>query len=147
MINENSLLKKFLLEFSRAGSRLFRCNTGTAWTGKKCIRVKDPITVNLDRGDMIIKSARPFKTGWPKGTSDLIGFTKVTITSDMVGREMAIFTAVEAKTAKLKPTKEQSSFVRMVRANGGISAIAYDLKDIFEATSNYLLGERDERTH
>jgi len=138
-MNEQSLLKKFLLEFSRQGSRLFRCNTGMAYTSSlKPIRTSQPRMVKLEPGDVLLKKARPFQTGWPKGTPDLLGFTSVTIQQDMVGKTVAVFTGVEVKSSKrIRITKEQHAFVRMINDKGGIATIAYGLDDYLKAVTNF----------
>ncbi len=57
------------------------------------------------------------------GGSDLIGYRSITITPDMVGRTVAVFTAVEIKTATGRATPAQRQFVDHIRCAGGISAI------------------------
>jgi hypothetical protein len=57
------------------------------------------------------------------GGSDLIGYRSVTITPDMVGQRVAIFTAIEVKTATGRPTPAQQHFIDHIRAAGGIAAI------------------------
>lgn len=148
MNNEQTLLKKFLLEYSRIGSRLFRCNTGRGYTGNQCVPVKKPITVTLQPGDMIIRKYRPFHTGWPKGTADLIGWTNIQIKPDMVGRQVSVFTAIEVKTPNVKATKEQAAFVRTVNEAGGIATIARKFKDVLDATTKFTnWGHDDEARH
>lgn len=65
-------------------------------------------------------------------SSDLIGWTTITITPDMVGRKVAIFTAIEIKpeTFKINPPYRDDStpwaqerFVYQVREAGGFGAI------------------------
>ena len=58
------------------------------------------------------------------GSSDLVGWTTVQIKSSMVGRRIAVFTAVEVKTLKGKVTQQQENFIRVVRVNGGIGFVA-----------------------
>lgn len=96
---EGELNDELMLEASRRGHRLWRNNSGVAFH-------KDGSVVRYG-------VASP-------GGADLIGFTVVEITADMVGRKVAVFTAVEAKTGKLKPTKDQDNFLAMVRRKGGI---------------------------
>lgn len=146
MNNENVLLKKFLTEYSRMGSRLFRFQCGLFWTGKNTGPAKNTTTITLQPGDIVLRKARPVKSGQP-GIPDLIGWTNIQITPDMVGRTVAIFTAVEAKTEKVKVTKEQSSFIRTVNQAGGIAMIAKKLEDVLEATTHFLKGDRDESRH
>lgn len=62
------------------------------------------------QGDRIIKF------GLCKGSSDLIGWTEVD--------GVAVFTAVEVKTPKGKPTEHQVNFIDTVRQSGGIAGIA-----------------------
>ena len=45
------------------------------------------------------------------GGSDLIGWTQREVTIDDVGKTFAIFTAVEVKTGRLKPTAQQLNFI------------------------------------
>lgn len=146
-MKEAVLLKKFLTEYSRIGSRLFRNNTGRGWTGSRCIHIKEPTTVTLNKGDMVIHKVRPFSSGWPTGSSDLIGWTRVNITNDLVGRDVAVFTAVEAKTPNVTATREQLNFCKTVNDHGGIGVVARSLTDIFDAASNYFKGDCYEDRH
>jgi hypothetical protein len=66
------------------------------------------------------------------GSSDLIGFQSVTVTPEMVGQKIAVFTALEVKTEKGKPTPAQTKFVEMVRSFGGKSAIVKSVDDALE---------------
>ena len=62
------------------------------------------------------------------GTSDAIGFHSITITPDMVGRKVAVFTAIEAKDlADL--TSQQRRFLTMVHSLGGIAGCARTVED------------------
>lgn len=97
------------------GVRVFRNNVGMAWAGQ-VQRMRD--------GSVLIKNARPLHAGLCAGSSDLIGWTVVEITPDMVGRKIAVFTAVETKTATGKATTEQLHFINTVRAAGGFSGVA-----------------------
>jgi hypothetical protein len=58
------------------------------------------------------------------GGSDLIGWTPVQITEDMVGRTVAVFTAVEVKTPTGKATEDQLNFLAAVLRHGGFAGIA-----------------------
>ena len=71
-----------------------------------------------------IQDGRPIRYGIANpGGSDLIGWTPVEITPDMVGTRLAVFTALEIKTAKGRATKEQEAFVAAVKRAGGIAEI------------------------
>ena len=61
-------------------------------------------------------------------SSDLIGITKVTITQEMVGKVVGIFTAIEVKKEDWKHDKKldereikQHNFIEWVRLNGGLA--------------------------
>lgn len=70
----------------------------------------------------------------PDGASDEIGFHSVEITPDMVGKKVAIFTAIEIKKPNAKTNKErlkkQKEFVATIRNRGGISGFATCPEDI-----------------
>lgn len=63
------------------------------------------------------------------GSSDLIGFQSVTITPEMVGQKIAVFTAIEVKTESGKVSEPQTKFIEMVRSFGGIGAIVRSVDD------------------
>lgn len=132
---ENALLKKFLLEHSKLGSRLFRNNVGMAWTGQTNGPIKDYISVSLSPGDLVIRKARPFHAGHPKGSPDLIGWTTIEITPNLVGQKIAVYTAIEAKTEHVSATKEQKQFIKTVLEAGGIATIARKFEDVLKAIS------------
>ena len=64
-----------------------------------------------------------FGVGNPGG-SDLIGYRKVTVTPEMVGQDVAVFAAVEVKTARGRVRPEQQQFIDHIRNAGGIAGIA-----------------------
>ena len=113
-MTEQSLRKQVQLACSRLGARLFRVNTGQAWAGKP-----------VQRGNVVVLSdAYPIRMGLCTGGSDLIGWTEMTITPEMVGSTLAVFTAVELKTGRLAPTREQTAFLGAVERAGGLSGVA-----------------------
>jgi len=62
-------------------------------------------------------------------SSDLIGFTQVVITPEMVGKTIAVFTAVEVKEPAWKPGNDkrehsQRAFLDWVKAKGGFAGFA-----------------------
>jgi hypothetical protein len=96
---------------TRPDLRLFRNNTGT---------LPDP------------RTGRPVQFGLARGSADLIGLRTVTITPDMVGQQVAVFTSIEVKTPKGRPTAEQENWLNMVRSLGGIAGIARSVRDANE---------------
>jgi hypothetical protein len=66
------------------------------------------------------------------GGSDLLGWTTKTITPDMVGTKVAIFTAVEVKGPKGQATEAQINFISRVKQAGGIATIARDSETVIK---------------
>ncbi len=62
--------------------------------------------------------------GLVPGSSDLIGWYSTVITQDMVGRKIALFTAVECKSLGGELTESQEQFLEVVRGAGGIGVVA-----------------------
>jgi hypothetical protein len=63
------------------------------------------------------------------GGSDLIGYRSITITPDMVGRTVAVFTAIEVKTPTGRATPAQRHFIDHIRRAGGIAGIVRSVAD------------------
>ena len=113
MANDETTLQQHirLALGTRPDLRLFRNNTGT---------LPDP------------RTGRPVQFGLARGSADLIGLRTVTITPDMVGQQVAVFTSIEVKTPKGRPTAEQQNWLNMVRSLGGIAGIARSVRDANE---------------
>ena len=79
---------------------LFRNNVGVAW-----------------RRDGV-----PIKFGLCRGSSDLIGWVPVQITERHVGATLALFVAIETKSAR-RITPEQVNFLTRLAEAGGISIV------------------------
>ena len=106
---ECNVQAKILLAASRLRNRLFRNNVGLFKT--------------ID--------GRTIKTGLHNGSSDLIGWTQVKITPDMVGKTVAIFTAIECKKEGFvmpknpnETLKGQINFIEQVKKSGGYAGFA-----------------------
>lgn len=135
-MSERILLKDFLLKYSAFGGRLFRNNVGQAWAGKSQ-HFHNSSTVRVNNGDVVLRKARPLHAGLCKGSSDLIGWTPITITKSMVGEKIAVFTAVELKTGKVRVTAEQTAFIAKVNKDGGIATVARKIQDLFDALTKF----------
>lgn len=135
---ETNIVREILLKLgSIVGIRLFRNNTGTAFIGQSVvIKKREQITVNV--GDVLVKQGRLFKAGLCTGSSDIIGFKSVTVTPEMVGSKLAVFTAIEAKTKSGRASKEQIAFIEMVNKNGGIAFLATDEDEAFDILDSKL---------
>ena len=119
-MKELNIQKSIMLAVSKY-SRMFRNNVGTGWVGK--------VSATKD-GGKYIKDARPLKAGLCTGSSDLIGWTTKTITPEMVGCKVAIFTAIEVKkNSKSVTSPEQINFIQRVKIDGGFAGIARSDED------------------
>lgn len=105
--DESELLDKILLNFGNGNVRLFRNNVGA---------------LQDKRGQWVRYGV------CNPGGSDLIGWTRVTITPEMVGKDVAVFTAIEVK-AGTKPTQEQLQFLGAVESHCGKAGVARSLED------------------
>ena len=75
-------------------------------------------------GQLPDRNGRMIKFGMCVGGSDIIGGTPVTITPDMVGQTLLVFTAVECKTATGRHTPAQTAFIAAVVRAGGRAGVA-----------------------
>ena len=108
---EKDIERTLILHASQCGATMFKNNVG---------KLRD------ERGNIVT-------FGLCKGSSDLIGWTPVTITPDMVGKKIAVFTAVEVKlnkNGKYKATDDQKRFISAVLNNGGFAGVADCKKDL-----------------
>ena len=126
MAKESNIQKKIMLAASKY-SRVFRNNVGIGWTGN---------VFNTSKGDKLIKNARPLRAGLCTGSSDLIGWTEKIITPDMVGKNIAIFTAIEVKTDKGRASKDQLNFIEQVNKSGGIAGVCRSENDVINLINN-----------
>ncbi len=107
MTTETALLTRLLLRCSQLGARIFRNNVG---------RLKDA------RGRVVTY-------GLCVGSSDLIGYVPVVIGPEHVGRTLAVFVAIEAKSATGRLRPEQQAFLRVVQGHGGLACVARSVED------------------
>jgi len=62
-------------------------------------------------------------TGLTDGAGDLIGYKIITVTSEMVGKKIARFASIEAKTDTGTASADQKNFINQVKSDGGIAGI------------------------
>ena len=111
MTTEKDVERTLILHASQCGSTIFKNNVG---------KLRD------ERGNIVT-------FGLCKGSSDLIGWTPITVTTDMVGKKIAVFTAIEVKlnkNGKYKATNDQKRFISAVLNNGGYAGVADCKKDL-----------------
>jgi hypothetical protein len=112
-MSETDLQQRIRLALgTRPDLRLFRNNTGT---------LPDP------------RTGRPVQFGLARGSADLIGYRTVTITPDMVGQQVAVFTSLEVKTPTGRIRPEQTNWLHAIKRAGGIAAIVRSVDDARDA--------------
>ena len=113
MAGEQTIQQHIRLACSRGSCRLFRNNVGT---------LRD---IN----------GRPVQFGLCTGSADLIGWTSRTITPEMVGSTVAVFTSIEVKTPTGRVRPEQQAWMDAVAAAGGIAGIARSVGEAMDLLS------------
>jgi len=134
-MKEADIQNRALLALSHGPTRLFRNVTAMGWGGK----------VERCGSTITIRNARPIHAGLCRGSCDTIGWHTVTITPDMVGRKLAVFTAIEFKAARGRPTAEQAHFGEQVQAAGGLFGVAWTVEDAVKILGSYKPLKRKER--
>jgi hypothetical protein len=115
-MTESQIQAEILRELgSRTDVRLFRNNCGVGWSGQLVSRIGGRVT---------LANARPIRYGLTPGSADLIGWQHITVTADMVGRKLAVFTSIEVKGPAGRLTPEQDNWRRVVKYNGGAAGVA-----------------------
>lgn len=79
------------------------------------------------------KGGGKVRTGLAPGSSDLIGWLGVTVTPEMVGSTVAVFLAIETKSARGSESEAQAAFLRTVATHGGIALIGRDAQNVIAA--------------
>lgn len=82
------------------------------------------------------RTGRLVTFGLARGSADLIGWRTVTVTPDMVGRRLAVFTSIEVKTPKGRIRPDQTAWLGAVQAAGGIAGIARSVPDALQLVAD-----------
>jgi ribosomal protein S19 len=96
---------------------IYRNNRGCIKTKHGFIRYGIPLPNGIKESDDAMKGA------------DFIGFHEIEITSDMVGKKIAVFTSIEIKTKHDRLKEGQKRWHRFVLEHGGRSEIWQEMKD------------------
>jgi hypothetical protein len=82
------------------------------------------------------RTGRLVTFGLARGSADLIGWRTVTITPEMVGQQLAVFTSIEVKTPTGRLAPAQQHWLHAVQAAGGIAGVARSVTDAQGLLSN-----------
>jgi len=107
-MGESSLYAEILSAYSHGDTRLFRTNSALAWQGKV---IEHTPTL------LVLAHPRAIRFGAP-GMSDLTGWSAG-----------GIYTAIECKVGRRKPTDEQAAFIELVRRSGGRAGVARSVEE------------------
>lgn len=75
------------------------------------------------------RTGRLVTFGLARGSADLIGWRTVTVTPDMVGQRLAVFTSIEVKTPTGRIAPAQQHWLGAVQQAGGIAGVARSVTD------------------
>ena len=75
------------------------------------------------------RTGRLVQFGLARGSADLIGWRTITITPDMVGQQVAVFTSLEIKTPTGRLAPAQRHWLHAVEGAGGIAGVARSVSD------------------
>lgn len=123
MKRETNLQRAIMLALSGPDTRTWRNNVGLA----------------------VYPDGSRVEYGLCKGSSDLIGLHSVIITPEMIGSRVAIFTALEIKTARGRVSADQRNFLDFVARMGGIAGAPRSIeeaKEIIAAWEARIRGQR-----
>lgn len=126
-MTEADIMRQMQIDASKLGARLFRQNTGLAWVGEAEV-VRTTRTILARPGDVVIRNGRAFHAGF-KGMSDLGGWVPITVTHEMAGLKLAVYTQVEVKKNG-RVTSEQTNWIDAVKAAGGRAGVVRTADDL-----------------
>ena len=118
-MREGDIQRDIQMRATQLGARLFRNQVG-----KYRLALPDCPRCQAE--------GRFLTSGLCVGSSDLIGWVPRVITGAAIGTTLAQFAAVEVKSARGRPTKEQTAFIGAVGLAGGVAGIARSATDLDE---------------
>lgn len=118
--------QKVRLRAASWGARIFRNNSGVLFN-------QEGVPIRFGLGNESAKLNKKLKS------SDFIGWQTVEITPDMVGKQVAVFVGIEAKSEGFKHREEynqnsreyaQAKFIQLIQEAGGIAGFASNELDV-----------------
>jgi hypothetical protein len=97
--------------------------SGYPYDKKKEFKAKKDGVFPVKKGDIIVKNPSRIHYGIERGAGDLIGWTEVSVTPEMVGQKVGIFTSIEDKSATDRIGLEQIIWVLNNRLSGCIAEV------------------------
>lgn len=124
----SDMVKRVMLAVSAVGVSAFRNNVAFGVVGNTVTWIKGAAvqSVTVRPGDAVVRGARVLHAGLFEGSADLIGWTPIVITADMVGKTVAVFTSIEAKSGTGRLESAQVTWMENVLAAGGLAGVGRD---------------------
>lgn len=141
-MRESVILSAIRDKCSRGLARLWRNNVG------KGVMIAHPhaqtrqaiisacIALAEERGG----SGARITYGLHVGSGDLIGYRVVTVTQEMVGRRVAVFTSAEVKNERGRESPEQVAWREHIASVGGLAFVARSVEEAQEHLDNPFTG-------
>ena len=82
------------------------------------------------------RTGRLVTFGLARGSADLIGWRTITVTADMVGQRLAVFTSIEVKTPTGRVRPDQTAWLGAVQAAGGIAGVVRSVPDALQLVAD-----------
>lgn len=76
--------------------------------------------------------------GLPRGSADLVGYSKIEVTQDMVGKTIPVFTSLEVKTNKGKQHEAQLKWEAGMRKINAIHGVVRTPDDAEQIVNNWI---------
>lgn len=127
-MTETDIQRRIQLALSTPHSRIWRNTVGEAWLGRD---------FTIAKGKLVHGNAYRVTYGLGPGSSDLIGPTSIEITPTMVGRRVAVFTAIEVKLPRALPKTNQKQFIDVITSLGGIANVAHSVEEALEVVNSF----------
>jgi len=102
---------------------VFRNDNGRAVVGGEQFIAKADGRIHIRKGQRVVLGGVPIKYGLFPGSGDMVGWSTVEVTPDMVGKRLAVFTSVEIKTENDRLSEKQKKWRDNVQAAGGIAEV------------------------
>lgn len=123
MSEKTTQTETMLVLGSRPDIRVFRNNVGLAYQGDVATENHPLIT---------LRNYRRVHYGLANGSGDLIGYRSIKIIPEYIGRQLAVFTSIEFKSAHGRATESQVNWAAQVIKAGGIAGIVRSADEAIE---------------
>ena len=130
-MRESEREKLIRIELSKQNLVAWRNNVGHGWVATRVQHFRD-------RGYAVLRNPRPIHFGLAVGSSDEIGYYSLIVTPEMVGKKIAVFAAVECKSATGRLSEEQKNFLSVLKDAGAIAFVAKTAADVIEGLNEWL---------